>query len=94
MMPKFAGGLQGSNWFREQGLWQDRTYTPNPGDIIFFDWADGDGPDGLCDHVGIVEKVENGAIHAIEGNSGDACRQNRYPVGSFEIYGFGLLNAP
>ena len=37
------------------------------GDIIFFDWAD--KHDGSADHVGIVEKVENGRVYTIEGNS-------------------------
>lgn len=47
------------------------------------------GQDGSSDHVGIVEKVENGRIYTIEGNSGDSCRQNSYPVGYYEIYGYG-----
>lgn len=55
-------------WFQERGLWQDNSYEPRPGDIIFFDWDDG-GQDGSSDHVGIVEKVENGRIYTIEGNS-------------------------
>ena len=46
----------------------------NPGDIIFFDW---DG-DNLADHVGIVEKAEDGIIYTIEGNSNDRCRENRH----------------
>ena len=88
VIPKFAGCIQGSNWFKERGIWQDNSYTPRPGDIIFFDWDDGE-QDGLCDHVGIVEKVENERIYTVEGNSGDECRQNSYPVGYYEIYGFG-----
>ena len=52
--------------------------------LSFFDWDDG-GQDGSSDHVGIVEKVENGRIYTIEGNSGDSCRQNSYPVGYYEI---------
>ena len=79
---------QGVPWFQERGLWQDNSYEPRPGDIIFFDWDDG-GQDGSSDHVGIVEKVENGRIYTIEGNSGDSCRQNSYPVGYYEIYGYG-----
>lgn len=79
---------QGVPWFQERGLWQDNSYEPRPGDIIFFDWDDG-GQDGYSDHVGIVEKVENGRIYTIEGNSGDSCRQNSYPVGYYEIYGYG-----
>lgn len=76
---------QGVPWFQERGLWQDNSYEPRPGDIIFFDWDDG-GQDGSSDHVGIVE---NGRIYTIEGNSGDSCRQNSYPVGYYEIYGYG-----
>lgn len=41
------------------------------------------------DHVGIVEKVENGIVYTIEGNSGDSCRENHYAVGHYEILGYG-----
>lgn len=33
--------------------------------IIFFDWASG-GQDGLSDHTGIVQKVENGRVYTVE----------------------------
>ena len=89
IVPKFAGCIQGSNWFKERGLWQDNSYEPRPGDIIFFDWDDENGQDGSSDHVGIVQKVENGRVYTVEGNSGDECRQNSYPIGYFEIYGYG-----
>lgn len=89
VIPKFAAcASQGVPWFQERGLWQDNSYEPRPGDIIFFDWDDG-GQDGSSDHVGIVEKVENGRVYTIEGNSGDSCRQNSSPVGYYEIYGYG-----
>ncbi len=88
IIPKFAGCVQGSEWFKERGLWQDNSYEPRPGDIIFFDWADESGQDGSSDHVGIVQKVENGRVYTVEGNSGDECRQNSYPIGYFEIYGY------
>ena len=89
VIPKFAACTsQGVPWFQERGLWQDNSYEPRPGDIIFFDWDDG-GQDGQSDHVGIVEKVENGRVYTIEGNSGDSVRQNSYPIGYYEIYGYG-----
>ena len=89
VIPKFAAcASQGVPWFKECGLWQDNSYEPRPGDIIFFDWDDG-GQDGSSDHVGIAEKVENGRIYTVEGNSGDSVRQNSYPVGYYEIYGYG-----
>ncbi len=40
------------------------------GDIITFNWdKDAQQNDGWADHIGIVERVENGWIHTIEGNS-------------------------
>lgn len=90
IIPKFAGCVQGSEWFKERGLWQDNSYEPRPGDIIFFDWDDENGQDGLSDHVGIVQKVEDGRVYTVEGNSGDECRQNSYPIGYYEIYGYGV----
>ena len=86
IIPKFAGCIQGSEWFKERGQWQDGSFTPEAGHIIFFDWEG----DGLTDHVGIVERVENGTVYTVEGNSGDACRQNSYSIGSSVIYGYGI----
>ena len=94
--PKFAGCVSGVEWFRSHGQWADNSINPSPGMIVFFDWNDPNGAsgpqDGEADHVGIVEKCENGIVYTIEGNSGDACRQNQYPVGYYEILGYGILN--
>ena len=92
VIPRTAGCISGSDWFKDRGLWQDNSYEPRPGDIIYFDWDNkgNSGPqDGLADHVGIVEKVENGLVYTVEGNSGDSCRENRYAIGHYEIYGYG-----
>lgn len=86
IIPKFAGCVDGANWFKGNGQWKDRNYEPQAGDIIFFDWEG----DGETDHVGIVEKCENGVVYTVEGNSGDACRQKQYTVGSSSIYGYGV----
>ena len=96
VIPKFAAcASQGVPWFKERGLWQDNSYEPRPGDIIFFDWDDG-GQDGSSDHVGIVEKVENGRVYTVEGNSGDSVRQNSYPVDIMRFTGMAHLpiNSP
>lgn len=90
VIPKFAGCVWGVEWFRDRGLWQDNSYEPRPGDIIFFDWDDENGQDGESDHVGIVEKVENGTVYTVEGNSGDSCRENHYAIGYYEILGYGV----
>ena len=91
VIPKFAGCTGGSNWFKDRGQWQDGDYEPRPGDLIFFDWNEkgGSGPqDDVPDHVGIVERVENGVVYTVEGNSGDSCRQNSYSVGHYEVWGY------
>ena len=92
--PKFSGCGNGVLWFQERGQWLDGSAKPVPGMVIFFDWDNkgGSGPqDGEADHVGIVQKVEDGIIYTVEGNSGNLCRVNRYPIGHYEILGYGVL---
>ena len=86
-IPKFASCPAGVEWFRSNGKWKDNGYSPAAGAIIFFDW---DG-DGVSDHVGIVEKCENGRVYTVEGNSDDRAQQSIYIVGSNLILGYGLL---
>lgn len=86
VIPKFSLCTDGATWFKNRGQWQDGSYTPGAGDIIFFDW-DGDGE---TDHVGIVEKTEGNIIYTIEGNSGDSCKRNSYMIGNRSIYGYGV----
>ena len=58
----------------------------NGGDIIFFDCDSDDS----ADHTGIVEKVENGKVYTIEGNTtGDTCKQKEYDINSNVILGYG-----
>ncbi|MBQ0012094.1 MAG: CHAP domain-containing protein [Prevotellaceae bacterium] len=94
--PKYAGCVNGVQWFRDRGQWADNSIEPSPGMIIFFDWDNPNGSsgpqDGESDHAGIVERVENGIVYTVEGNSGDSCRENHYPVGYYEILGYGILN--
>ena len=92
VIPKFAACPTGAQWFKDRGQWADNTATPVPGMIIFFDWdseEDG-GQNGLANHVGIVARVEDGRIYTIEGNTGDSCRERSYPLGYYEILGYGI----
>ncbi|MBR3293113.1 MAG: CHAP domain-containing protein [Oscillospiraceae bacterium] len=86
VLPRMEGVLPYIDWFKARGQWKGRDFAPSPGDIIFFDWEG----DGLADHVGIVEKMENGFIYTIEGSSGDVCAERRYTFGSVPIFGYGL----
>ena len=86
VIPKFALCSDGENWFKNRGQWADNSHEPVAGTIIFFDWEQ----DGETDHVGIVQKCENGIVYTVEGNSGDTCRTKTYSVGSASIYGYGI----
>lgn len=88
-VPKFSGCGTGVNWFQSRGQWLSGSATPEPGMLIFFKWYDSDA--AIADHVGIVERVENGRVYTIEGNSNDMVRRNSYPVGYGEIKGYGVL---
>lgn len=85
-IPKFSAVKDGIKYYQDKGQWQDKNYTPKTGDLIFFDWQQ----DGISDHVGIVEKVDDNVIYTIEGNSNDQCKQNTYKSSSSIIYGFGI----
>lgn len=88
LIPKYAVCDTGVYWFKERGEWVEGTEEPRPGMIIFFDW-EYDGLDGNSDHTGIVEKVEGGRVYTIEGNASDSCMECSYPIGYYEILGYG-----
>ena len=78
--------------FKRLGIWnEDGASTPKAGDIITFNWdQDSQQNNGFADHIGIVERVENGLIHTIEGNSGvvGTVKRNVYRIGHGNIRGF------
>ena len=61
-----AGCTESANYYK----WNGRFFTnnPQPGDQIFFT---NDGGKTMA-HTGIVEKVENGVVYTIEGNTSSA----------------------
>lgn len=86
-IPKFSGVYEGEMWFKHHDKWKGKNYTPNPGDLIFFDWQQ----NGYPDHVGIVEKLEDGKVYTIEGNSSDKVKAKSYSLTSKSIYGYGII---
>lgn len=86
IIPKFAScQSEGVAWFKACGLWKDKGFITKAGDIIFFDWEQ----DGHSDHVGIVERMENGKVYAIEGNSSNECKRLEYDMKSSAILVYG-----
>ena len=78
--------------FKHLGIWNENgASTPKSGDIITFNWDQDSQPNnGFADHIGVVEYVENGLIHTIEGNSGyvGTVKRNVYRIGQGNIRGF------
>lgn len=85
--PKFAIVSDGADWFVLRDQWRLMGDTPEPGDLIFFDW----NQDGGRDHVGIVTGVVDDKVFTVEGNSSDLCRQKRYSIDDPVIYGYGVI---
>lgn len=61
----FAYCPSGIDWFKAQKRW---FASPEVGDLVFYDW----NGDGVSDHVGIVEALQDGGVTAIEGNENNA----------------------
>lgn len=82
--------------YQALGRWQERDdYTPDPGDVIFYDWQDGPNYKttdnrGAPDHVGIVVSVVGGKINVIEGNKSNAVEISVLEVNGQYIRGYGL----
>jgi len=78
-----------TQWFKSNNRWKDNTYSPQKGDIIFFDWES----DGLANHVGIVVEANGNTVTTIEGNTGGS---NGYLVArnlrNSNILGYGIPN--
>lgn len=87
-IPKFSLCTDRVKWYKDHNKWENKSYIPQTGDIIFFDW----NGDGHVQHVGIVEKEENGKVYTIEGNSNDEVRNKSYSLNNKSIYGYGSVN--
>ena len=79
--------------YKKLGTWvENENRTPNPGDILFYDWEDSGKGDntGRSDHVGIVEKVSGGKITVIEGNYSNSVKRRTLSVNGKYIRGYGV----
>ena len=93
--PSFAGcGTINDNFITPNGFNRDpKTYTPLPGDLVFFKWT---GSTNRFDHVGLVEKVVGNTLYTIEGNtrggySECGVRHKSYDTSSSVIVRYGAI---
>lgn len=91
-----VGGVTSNTVDYLDGVWIDGPYhtganvTPIPGDLITFVGSPASDYSSYehAGHIGIVEYVDEDGVHTIEGNSGNACRQNVYALNYSEINGY------
>lgn len=77
-----AGCAFSMSYFQQHG--QFHVSDPQPGDQIFFTYQPGE-----ISHTGIVEKVENGTVTTIEGNTSDMVARRSYALSDSRIAGYG-----
>ena len=67
-IPNTVSTMAGAAAFKKMGTWTDaKNAKPEPGDIVYFDFAEGGAP---IEHVGIVVKDNgDGTVTTIEGNT-------------------------
>lgn len=75
-----AGCEWSSDCYRRAGRFDK---DPKPGDQIFF------GKTNAEDHTGIVEKIEDGKVHTIEGNASNMVKRCTYSLTNHRIVGYG-----
>ena len=80
----------GMAWFKAQGVFhvsasRGGTYTPQPADIVFFKDKQSNAE---STHTGLVEYVQGGILHTIEGNANDAVMRRQYSLNDTYIVGY------
>lgn len=88
VVPKHSYTPTGLQTFKDWGRAYTRaqvekgSYTPQPGDIIYFKSARNNNP---TNHVGIVTGYHNGTVYTIEGNSSKKVAERSYSISNTEI---------
>ena len=76
--------------FKNLTYYSRGSYTPQAGDLIFFDWT---SVDGQWDHVEVVTAVSSSSVTTIGGNTGtNNVKERTWSLSYSEIQGYGVPN--
>ena len=64
----------------------ERTYSPQPGDLIFFSYSN-----GKIDHVGIFEKIQGDTVYFIDAIESEGVSHRSYEASNKKIKGYGVM---
>lgn len=71
------------------GPHQGKSFTPQPGDLIFYRWKKFTGVDQYyAQHVGVVKDVRDGCAITLEGNTSSRVGSNKYSLTATFINGY------
>lgn len=87
LLPMTSSPWVQMDFFKQRNQWVAAGTEPSPGMIVFYDYYG----NGMPDHVGIIENVENGEVHSIEGNWGDSVQRVTRVLGDPEVMGYGWI---
>lgn len=65
---------------RIMGPKYDNPAVPVPGDFILFQWNEPEG--WVCDHIGVVRKVDDSYVYTVEGNTEGTLKEQSYRIGN------------
>lgn len=88
VIKRTAGTVDAMDFFKSNNCWENKYYTPQSGDIIYFTSSSSNS--GY--HVGIVESASGSTINTIEGNYSNKVARHSVSVGSSSIVGYGVPN--
>lgn len=98
IIPTECGCERQIGLFQELGSWEeDDSYTPLPGDIIYYCWTDTaplDDCTGWSNHVGIVIGTAGPFLKVIEGNYSGQVAYRIIPLDSIGIRGYAVPDYP
>ena len=66
LIPKYGNCGTLGDWAKQQGLFHPYTETPQPGDIVLFDFT---GKHTTRQHVGVLKSVSGATLTTVEGNT-------------------------
>lgn len=93
--PYTASCMSSWAWFERQGLTKQASYTPKPGDLIYFHGVGGSAQyNSEIHHIGIVVSCDGSTVTTIEGNTSHTIHERRYSLSNSYIVGYATPEYP
>ncbi len=85
---KWVGELKGMKMFENSAAYGG-TYTPQPADMIFFNWKHAETKNNASSHIGYVFYTTEDRVYTIEGNADNNVTVRSYALDDPNVIGYG-----